>query len=58
MINFDVLTAYIQRALPGANVSVSDRTGTMDHLSGPRDLGFVSGEKLIGSPSDDLPGVG
>ena len=33
MINFDVLTAYIQQALPGANVSVSDRTGTMDHLS-------------------------
>lgn len=33
MISVDVLTAYIQRALPGANVSVSDRTGTMDHLS-------------------------
>lgn len=33
MITNDVLTAYIRRALPDAQVSVTDRTGTMDHLS-------------------------
>ena len=33
MISSDVLTAYIRKALPDANVAVIDRTGTMDHLS-------------------------
>ena len=33
MITADVLTAYVVRALPDASVAVTDRTGTMDHLS-------------------------
>jgi stress-induced morphogen len=33
MITPDVLTAYIRRAMPDALVSVTDRTGTMDHLA-------------------------
>ena len=33
MISSDVLTAYIRKALPDANVAITDRTGTMDHLS-------------------------
>jgi stress-induced morphogen len=33
MISSDVLTAYVRRALPDATVAVTDRTGTMDHLS-------------------------
>jgi stress-induced morphogen len=33
MITSDVLTAYIRRALPDAMVAMTDRTGTMDHLS-------------------------
>ena len=32
MINADALTNYIKQALPDAMVSVTDRTGTMDHL--------------------------
>lgn len=32
MITSDVLTNYIRKALPDATVSVTDRTGTMDHL--------------------------
>ena len=32
MITNDVLTNYIRKALPDATVSVTDRTGTMDHL--------------------------
>ena len=32
MISNDVLTNYIRKALPDATVSVTDRTGTMDHL--------------------------
>lgn len=32
MISTDTLTNYIRQALPGATVSVTDRTGTMDHL--------------------------
>ncbi len=32
MITNDVLTNYIRNALPDATVSVTDRTGTMDHL--------------------------
>lgn len=32
MITSDVLTAYILESLPDAVVTVTDRTGTMDHL--------------------------
>tara|TARA_B100000315_G_scaffold260347_1_gene321023 strand:+ start:525 stop:764 length:240 start_codon:yes stop_codon:yes gene_type:complete len=32
MITSDVVTAYIQRVLPGAVVSVIDLKGTMDHF--------------------------
>jgi stress-induced morphogen len=32
MITSDVLTSYIRKALPDATVSVTDRTGTLDHL--------------------------
>lgn len=33
MISDESLTEYIRRALPDAKVSVTDRTGTMDHFS-------------------------
>jgi stress-induced morphogen len=33
MITADVLTRYIQQAMPDAKVWVTDRTGTMDHLA-------------------------
>lgn len=33
MISTDVLTGYIRKAMPDASVTVTDRTGTMDHLS-------------------------
>lgn len=33
MITNDVLTQYILRVMPDAKVSVTDRTGTMDHLN-------------------------
>ena len=32
MITPDVLTDYIRKSLPDAMVTVTDRTGTMDHL--------------------------
>jgi stress-induced morphogen len=32
VITPDVLTDYIRRSLPDAVVTVTDRTGTMDHL--------------------------
>jgi len=32
MITPDVITEYLRRTLPDATVTVSDRTGTMDHL--------------------------
>lgn len=32
MITPDVLTAYIRERMPDAVVTVTDRTGTMDHL--------------------------
>lgn len=32
MITPEVLTEYVRRAMPDAKVSVTDRTGTMDHL--------------------------
>ena len=33
MITSDTLTTYVRKAIPDAAVSVTDRTGTMDHLS-------------------------
>jgi len=33
MITTDSLTDYVRKALPDAKVSVTDRTGTMDHFS-------------------------
>ncbi len=33
MISAESLTDYIQRCMPDASVSVTDRTGTMDHFS-------------------------
>ncbi len=32
MITPEVLTDYVRKAMPDAAVSVTDRTGTMDHL--------------------------
>ncbi|MGH7232448.1 MAG: BolA/IbaG family iron-sulfur metabolism protein [Nitrospiraceae bacterium] len=32
MIRTEAVTAYIQKAMPEATVTVTDRTGTMDHL--------------------------
>ncbi len=32
MISSETLVGYIQKVLPDATVSVTDRTGTMDHL--------------------------
>jgi len=32
MISQDILTSYIQKALPDAEVSITDRTGTMEHF--------------------------
>ena len=33
MITADALTNYVRQAMPDATVSVTDRTGTMDHLT-------------------------
>ena len=33
MITTDTLTIYVRQAIPDAAVSVTDRTGTMDHFS-------------------------
>jgi len=33
MITAESLTDYIRRAMPDAQVSITDRTGTMDHFS-------------------------
>lgn len=33
MITSETLTTYVRKALPDAAVSVTDRTGTMDHFS-------------------------
>jgi len=32
MITPEVLTEYVQKSMPDAAVTVTDRTGTMDHL--------------------------
>ena len=33
MINEETLRSFIRRAIPDASVTVTDRTGTMDHFS-------------------------
>ena len=33
MISSEALSAYLRRAMPDAQVSVTDKTGTMDHLA-------------------------
>ena len=33
MISKEILTGYIQKAIPDAAVTVTDRTGTLDHFS-------------------------
>ena len=33
MITSETLTTYVRKAIPDAAVSVTDRTGTMDHFS-------------------------
>lgn len=33
MMTFEHLTAYIKQALTDADVSITDRTGTMDHFT-------------------------
>lgn len=33
MITSEILTTYVRKAIPDAAVSVTDRTGTMDHFS-------------------------
>ncbi len=33
MITTDTLTSYVRKAIPDAAVSVTDRTGTLDHFS-------------------------
>ncbi|MDE3119943.1 MAG: BolA family transcriptional regulator [Nitrospirota bacterium] len=33
MISPDALTHYIRKTMPDASVTVTDRTGTMDHLN-------------------------
>jgi len=33
MITAEALTSYIREAMPDATVTVTDRTGTMDHFS-------------------------
>lgn len=32
MISQDILISYIQKTMPDAEVSITDRTGTMDHF--------------------------
>ena len=32
MITLEVLTEFVQKSMPDAAVTVTDRTGTMDHL--------------------------
>lgn len=57
MITPDVLTEYIHKSLPDAVVTVTDRTGTMDHLK----VVIVSdgfGEESLGPSSDDLSSLG
>ena len=47
MITSDTLTTYVRKALPDAAVSVTDRTGTMDHFSIKVVSDLFKGKKLL-----------
>lgn len=47
MISEDVLIAYIQKAMPDAKVSVTDRTGTKDHFQVQIISGAFEGKNLL-----------
>jgi len=47
MITNDVLAQYITRAMPDAKVSVTDRTGTMDHLNVKVQSDSFKGKNLL-----------
>jgi len=47
MITSDVLTQYITRAMPDAKVTVTDRTGTMDHLNVKVQSDSFKGKNLL-----------
>ena len=57
MISKQDLTVYVQRSLTDATVSVTDRTGTMDHFNIQVVSDMFKGEKPVGSASDDIPGT-
>ena len=47
MITSETLAAYIRKAMPDAQVSVTDRTGTMDHLAVRIVSGAFKGKQLL-----------
>ena len=47
MITNEVLTQYITQAMPDAKVSITDRTGTMDHLNVRVQSASVKGKNLL-----------
>ncbi len=47
MISSETLVGYIQKVLPDATVSVTDRTGTMDHLMVRVVAGGFQGKSLL-----------
>jgi len=47
MITPDVLTEYLRRMMPDAAVTVSDRTGTMDHLKVVVTSAAFAGKNLL-----------
>ncbi len=47
MISDEALTIYIHKALPGATVSVTDRTGTQDHLMVRVEADAFQGKNLL-----------
>lgn len=59
MISNENLIAYVQKAFPDAQVTVEDRTGTMDHFrlrvtSGAfKDIGLLDRHRLVYSSLED-----
>jgi stress-induced morphogen len=47
MITPEVLTEFVRKSMPDAAVTVTDRTGTMDHLKGVVGSGGVRGKNLL-----------
>ena len=47
MITSEVLTQYIIQAMPDAKVSVTDRTGTLDHLNVSVHTDLFKGKNLL-----------